>query len=219
MTMSDVRKSSQNKSQGKTRSSSRVNGRDLLLQIMIDALNEVGEADVRLDTILERAQISPSSLYHHFGNLRGLIEAAHAERYIREVYGRIDELKTQLEQMETQQDFEAIIDATLDHLFADERKMARFRRLNAIGSSYGHPEFARRLAESELAANQGIAEVLKIAQYRGFIPKSVDLLAFAAWVNATFSGSVPIDLLDEPELRHNWTEMVRSSTKYLLGIK
>jgi AcrR family transcriptional regulator len=217
--MSDARRQAQLKSGEISRGHSRANSRELLLQIMIEALNEAGEANVRLDTILERAQISPSSLYHHFGNLRGLIEAAHVERYISEVYDRIDDLKTQLELMTTPQDFEKIIDGTLDHLFADERRISRFRRLNAIGSSFGRPEFAGQLARCELVAYQQIADVLKVAQDRGFIPASVDLLAFAAWVNTTFSGSVPIDLLDEPDLHRRWAEMVRSSTKYLLGIK
>lgn len=198
---------------------SRASGREILLQVMIDALNEVGEADVRLETILERAQISPSSLYHHFGNLRGLIEEAHVERYIREVYSNLDGLKKQFEDMETQEDFVRIVDDSLDILLSDVRKVARFRRANAFGSSYGHPEFARRIADVEREANRKTAEVLKVAQYRGFIPRSVDLEAFASWLNAALSGSVVIDQMDDPEYRARWAAMVRASTRYLLGIE
>lgn len=199
--------------------SSREGGRTVLLQVMIDALNDVGEAQVRLETILERAQISPSSLYHHFGNLRGLIEEAHVERYIREVYSNLDGLKKQFEDMETHDDFVRIIDANLDILLSDVRKVPRFRRANAFGSSYGHPEFARRIAEVEREANQKTAEVLKVAQYRGFIPRSVDLEAFASWLNASLSGSVVIDQMDDPQYRERWAAMVRASCRYLLGIE
>lgn len=196
----------------------RPNGRELLLNIMVDQLNELGEADVRLETILERAQISPSSLYHHFGNLRGLIEEAHVERFVREVYGNLDELKIRLEDMETREDFIAIVDGTLDVLFSDERKIPRFRRLNAIGSSYGSPEFAARLADAERAVNKRTAEVLKVAQYRGFIDRSVDLEVFAAWLNACLMGAVPIDIMDDEEFRTKWTGLVRSTVKHLLGL-
>jgi len=199
--------------------SSRAGGREILLQVMIDALNDVGEAEVRLETILERAQISPSSLYHHFGNLRGLIEEAHVERYIREVYSNLDGLKKQFEDMETHDDFVRIIDANLDILLSDIRKVPRFRRANAFGSSYGHPEFARRIAEVEREANQKTAEVLKVAQYRGFIPRTVDLEAFASWLNASLSGSVVIDQMADPEYRERWAAMVRASSRYLLGIE
>lgn len=199
--------------------SSRAGGREVLLQVMIDALNEVGEAEVRLETILERAQISPSSLYHHFGNLRGLIEEAHVERYIREVYANLDGLKKQFEDMETHDDFVRIIDANLDILLSDVRKVPRFRRANAFGSSFGHPEFARRIAAVEREANQKTAEVLKVAQYRGFIPRTVDLEAFASWLNASLSGSVVIDQMDDPEYRERWAAMMRASTRHLLGIE
>lgn len=197
----------------------RVGGREVLLQVMIDELNKVGESEVRLETILERAQISPSSLYHHFGNLRGLIEEAHVERYIREVYSNLDGLKKQFEDMETRDDFVRIIDENLDILLSDARKVPRFRRANAFGSSYGHPEFARRIAEVEREANRKTAEVLKVAQYRGFIPRSIDLEAFASWLNASLSGSVVIDQMDDPEYRVRWAAMVRTSTRYLLGIE
>jgi len=199
--------------------SSRTGGREILLQVMIEALNEVGEAEVRLETILERANISPSSLYHHFGNLRGLIEEAHVERYIREVYSNLNGLKKQFEDMETREDFVRIIDENLDILLSDVRKVPRFRRANAFGSSYGHPEFARRIAEVEREANRKIAEVLKVAQYRGFIPRSVDLEAFASWLNASLSGSVVIDQMDDPEYRERWAAMMRASTRYLLGVE
>jgi AcrR family transcriptional regulator len=199
--------------------SPRVGGRELLLQIMIDELDEVGEADVRLETILERAQISPSSMYHHFGNLRGLIEEAHVERYVREIYGNLDELKHQLETIESKSDFVKIVDATLDVLLSEERRIPRFRRANAMGSSYGRPEFARRLGQAEREVNKRTAEVLKIAQYRGFVPRSVDLEAFASWLNGALGGGVVVDQMDDPEFRDRWADMVRASTKYLLGIK
>jgi AcrR family transcriptional regulator len=214
---SSVAKSRSQKVHGN--SSTRTGGRETLLQVMIDALNEVGEADVRLETVLERAQISPSSLYHHFGNLRGLIEEAHVERYIREVYANLDGLKKQFEDMETREDFVRIIDENLDILLSDVRKVPRFRRANAFGSSYGHPEFARRIAEVEREANRKTAEVLKVAQYRGFIPRSVDLEAFASWLNASLSGSVVIDQMDDPEYRVRWAAMMRASTRHLLGIE
>lgn len=185
---------------------------------MIDQLNDIGEADVRLETILERAQISPSSLYHHFGNLRGLIEEAHVERFVREIYGRLNDLKIQLEDMETRQDFIDIVDGALDIFFADDRKLARFRRLNALGSSYGRPEFAKRLAEVERDSNKRTAEVLKVAQYRGFIDKSVDLEVFAAWFNGCLIGGTAIDLMDDEQFRKKWTEMVRATTKHVLGL-
>ena len=216
------KKSSTTNSRGRkihSNHANRVGGREVLLQVMIDALNKVGESEVRLETILERAQISPSSLYHHFGNLRGLIEEAHVERYIREVYSNLDGIKKQFEDMETRDDFVRIIDENLDILLSDTRKVPRFRRANAFGSSYGHPDFARRIAEVEREANKATAEVLKVAQYRGFIPRAVDLEAFASWLNASLSGSVVIDQMDDPEYRERWATMMRASTRYLLGIE
>lgn len=216
------KKAASKKAQGRkvvTDTARRVGGREILLQIMIDELNSVGEADVRLETILERAQISPSSLYHHFGNLRGLIEEAHLERYIREVYDNIDEVKRQLETIETKTDFVNLVDGSLDILLSDARRVPRFRRANAMGSSYGRPDFAKRLAEAEREVNKKTAEVLKIGQYRGFIPRSVDLEAFAAWLNGALGGGVVVDHMHDPEFREHWADMVRRSAKYLLGIK
>ncbi len=215
----DVAKASGRGQTSSSRTSSRAGGRDILLQVMIDELNNVGEAEVRLETILERAQISPSSLYHHFGNLRGLIEEAHVERYIREVYSNLDDLKRQLENIDTMDEFVRVVDGTLAVLLSDVRRTPRFRRANAMGSSYGRPEFARRLAEVERDANKRTAEVLKVAQYRGFIPRSIDLEAFASWLNGALGGGVIVDHMDDPEFRDRWAAMVSASAKYLLGIK
>jgi hypothetical protein len=88
-----------------------------------------------------------------------------------------------------------------------------------MGSSYGRPEFARRLAEAERDANKRTAEVLKVAQYRGFIPRSIDLEAFASWLNGALGGGVIVAHMDDPEFRDRWAAMVSASAKYLLGIK
>jgi hypothetical protein len=61
--------------------------------------------------------------------------------------------------------------------------------------------------------------VLKVAQYRGFIPRSIDLEAFASWLNGALGGGVIVDHMDDPEFRDRWAAMVSASAKYLLGIK
>jgi AcrR family transcriptional regulator len=210
------------RSQGRAKAtgkiSSRVNGRDVLLQIMIDELNNVGESEVRLEIILERAQLSPSSLYHHFGNLRGLIEEAHVERYIREVYSNLDGLKKELEDIETKADFVRVVDVTLDALFAQDRMAPRFRRANALGSSYGHPEFAARLASVEREAIVGIVDVLKVAQSRGFARSDLDVVSFSAWATGlTFSRVIP-DIMNDDDIIDGWIEMTIDSINHLLGL-
>ena len=58
---------------------------DALVEATIKALGEVGEAGFRVEDVLQETGTSKGSLYHHFTNRDGLIEAATLVEFSRQI--------------------------------------------------------------------------------------------------------------------------------------
>ena len=145
--------------------------KDALLRVAIETINEGGESAIRLDSILAEVGVSPSSLYHHYGSLNGLIEAAHVERFQKAVYSNAVELKRRIEETESRQSFVALIDSMMDMFFSSVRARPRQHRVNALGNAFGRPELLAAIAEAQKISLVIATEAVSIAQAKGFVNK------------------------------------------------
>lgn len=174
--------------------------KEAFLRVAIEAIDEAGESNVRLDTILEQVGVSPSSLYHHYGNLNGLIEAAQIERFRRANLGNTLEFKRQTEAAETLEEFKVIVDGLIDLFLSTKRAQARMQRANALGSAFGRPELLEALAEAQRETLVLGTEAMNIAKYKGFIRKDINTAALVAWVDSQTFGLVLVELTQDKTL-------------------
>ena len=190
--------------------------KEALLRVVIDSLNASGEVNLRLEAILEEVGVSPSSLYHHYGSMNGLIEAAQVERFRRANLGNAQELKRRVETAETLEEFTAVVDEMLDTFLNVKRAIFRMQRASALGSAYGRPDLMEALGHSQRDALEIGAEALNIAKNKGFIRKNLDSTAFVAWFDSQAFGRVLVEITQDKKLGKEWSALARQSVHALL---
>ena len=190
--------------------------KDALLRVAIETINEGGESAIRLDSILAEVGVSPSSLYHHYGNLNGLIEAAHVERFQKAVYSNAVELKRRIEETESRQSFVALIDSMMDMFFSSVRAIPRQHRVNALGNAFGRPELLAAIAEAQKISLVIATEAVSIAQAKGFVNKDLDVAAFIAWFDGMAWGRVLIEITPDEDLGAKWNEIAKRAVHSVL---
>jgi len=190
--------------------------KDALLRVAIETINEGGESAIRLDSILAKVGVSPSSLYHHYGNLNGLIEAAHVERFQRAVFGNAVELKRRVEEVVSVADFVALIDATMDLYFGAVRVIPRRHRVNALGNAFGRPDLLAAITESQKNSLIIATEAINIAQSRGFVKQDLDVAAFIAWFDGMAWGRVLIEITPDEDLGAQWNDIAKRAVHFVL---
>jgi AcrR family transcriptional regulator len=190
--------------------------KDALLRVAIETINEGGESAIRLDSILAEVGVSPSSLYHHYGNLNGLIEAAHVERFQRAVFGNAVELKRRMGEVESAAGFVALIDSMMDMFFSSVRAIPRQHRVNALGNAFGRPELLAAITKAQKNSVVIATEAVSIAQVKGFVNKDLDAAAFIAWFDGMAWGRVLIEIQSDEDLGAKWNEIAKRAVHSLL---
>jgi AcrR family transcriptional regulator len=186
------------------------------LEVAIDAIDAGGESVLRLDSIVEKAGVAITAVYHHFGNREGLMEAAQAERYIRTVWPLVILLDERLSAVEDHEGLKqtvlAILDASIDPEFATNR----LRRLNVVGSTLGRPRLAEAVTAEQTRVNQHVAEALRPFQERGLIRAELDLVAFSSWVLGVILSRVVVELEPGQLTAQAWDQVTRQAILALM---
>ena len=216
-----AQKSSSASARGNSRRSKNNNSesaRDALLRVMVDTIDEHGEPGVRLERVLRDADASVSSMYHHFGNLGGLIEAAQIIRFRRTLQVDLDFLREGLQAVTNIEEFRGLLISVMDRVFDSSRRIVRSQRVNAAARSYQNPEYAERLQNEQRETNKAIALVLLQAQAKDFIPSDVDVDAVAAWWTSSSYSRYFIEILNDPSMESRWDDMAKRLGLSLVGI-
>ena len=193
--------------------------RELLIQVMVDALDEVGEPNIRLENILATAGVSVSSLYHYFGNLRGLIDAANVARFNRVYLLDIESTRAALEKTRTRDEFRTVVVSMIEDIFLPSRSTNRRRRLLAFSGLENNPEFVEAISLAHRSNALATSEILMSAKNRGFVPDDFDPVAFGVWLSAQAFGLAVTEIMNDDVLNDKWREQTLQATLCLLGFK
>ena len=187
-------------------------------QVTVEALDEVGEPNVRLENILATSGVSVSSLYHYFGNLRGLIDAANVVRFNRIYLLDLESTRAALDKARTKDDFRKLVVAIVDDIFLPNRSENRRHRLLALSGVDNNPEFASAISEVQKENVKATTEILISAKNRGFVPDDFDPVAFGVWFNAQAFGLAITEIADDESMSDMWRDQTLRATLHLLGL-
>lgn len=168
--------------------------RETILELAIDVIDNHGEQAIRTNQLAVEAGTTPPTLYHYFGSREGLVEAAQAERFLRSLTTDINLFIDQLAKVTTRDELKVVIKNLALLRDSDERRQVRWKRLNALGSTYARPNLERRIAEvhNDLVSRTALA--LGRFQRQGFIRQDIDLRAVIAWYNGAVLGKTLVML-------------------------
>lgn len=176
----------------------------LLVQAMESLAND-GFDRFNVQRVLDGAGVSRATLYRHFPDVDGLIEAAMVEIFRQQVDLN---LRAARELVELSTDKEMFRDGIGRLLEALSKTPAQVRILRAhtvvLGTS--RPELGIAVATVQESLNDGWEEVVRSAQMRGLVRKDVDPRTVGVLVQSLTIGRI----IDEVAVKHmgdtNWAK-------------
>jgi len=181
--------------------------RQRILELAVSAIDEGGEAAVRVNDLAAEAGVTVPTLYRHFGSRDGLVEAAQTYRFRKTQFVDSSVFAASLAKCKNQDELRKALRKELLTHFDTDRWELRQVRLNALGAGYARPELAASLALAQKQGAMGIAEMLLPFQKKGWIRKDIDLPATVYWFMGQILGRVLIEMGDDPVSQKKWNDV------------
>lgn len=192
--------------------------RQKLIEAAIDIVESEGEGAIRVDQVADRAGFTKPVLYHHFENREDIIVAAHTERYARALRYQLKETKEAAEDCKTAADFSKLMRKWISSFTSSDGEMRRRIRIEALGSAVAHEKLHASLIEANRAHTTELGEILKIAQYRGWLTEKYKAKDMATWwvglALSRYLAEIDKDFFD----LGSWDEMTLSIVDFMLGV-
>lgn len=185
----------------------------------MDAIDEHGESGVRLEEVLTSAGASVSSLYYHYGNLRGLIDQAQLTRFAQAYVDNVTEFLRRLETLSTTTEVADLVRQTVAAVYDIDRMPIRQKRLHSLGAVYLNDQLRSAVADLERASAERTAGAVRELQRRGFVSADLDAFAWSLWFNTQVYALAVVDLLDNQSVRDAWIAQTADATVLSLGLR
>lgn len=165
-----------------------------MVELAMQALNEGGEAAVKVDAIVRQCQVSVTSLYHHFGSREGLIEAALIERYSRILVTNVDDFVSGVKKSSNRDEMKTLIERFVPFLQGKENREVRFARAAAVGAAISRPALRESMGRVQETQAHLLADALADGQRRGIVRTGVDALSLAYWLSGIVFGKIVLEI-------------------------
>lgn len=177
-----------------------------ILDEAMAVLTEDGFDQFNVQRVLDRAEVSRATLYRHFPDVDGLIEAALIETFRQEVdlY-----LNRSAELIERSPDRTAFRDGvrTLLQDFSTVPAIVRLRRTHTIALAATRPELAAAIAPIQQSLIDGWESTLAEATKRGFMRTDLDIRATGVMIQAIALGRIVDDAATSHLDNDRWAQV------------
>ena len=163
-----------------------------MLDLAVAAIDEGGEAAVRVNHIAAEAGVTPPVLYHYFGSRDGLVIAAQVARYSRRSFEDIERIGQAVAKCSTSEELRKTLLITWTRSLA-ERAHNRWVRASALGSAYARVELEAAIAAAQDDIITALSKVLEPCRDRGWFRPGIDLVSTVAWHHSVLIGRVHIE--------------------------
>lgn len=172
-----------------------------ILEAAIEAIEEGGEASLRIDVVARAAGISKPALYYFFGDREGLVAAAQAERYRRSLLNGLTESIELTKAATSREEFEALLPLFLGVITQPSGTHRRAQRMQVLGSAVSRPTLTAEVVAATELAVELTKELARIPFERGWATSGVDPDTIAVWWLCMAQGRHLLDLVaDEHRL-------------------
>ena len=176
----------------------------LLVQAMESLAND-GFDRFNVQRVLDGAGVSRATLYRHFPDVDGLIEAAMVEIFRQQVDLNLRAARELVELSTDKEMFRDGIGRLLEALSKTPTQV-RILRVHTVVLGTSRPELGKAVATVQESLNDGWEEVVRSAQMRGLVRKDVDPRTVGVLVQSLTIGRI----IDEVAVKHmgdtNWAK-------------
>ena len=192
---------------------------DRLIEFAEAELRETGPVKFNLVNVLEKAGVSRSSAYHHFGDREGLIAAVELKHHI-DSMRRVNELLRVA--VETSSDPGVLMDSIVFHLGqegTEKGHVGRRRRIYTLAAGQASALLSDRISAEQRDVSDYLAGTISIARGKRMIKPTVSDMAVAQFVLSVMFGRVLVDLTGRPADDDAWMDGVVSALRGMLNVQ
>ncbi len=178
-----------------------------LLDATVARLDAGDEDAIRIDEILAETGVSRGSLYHHFGDRQGLVDAANLELSARRSRKDIAALTRLIDRASTADELLTSLRGLTEQTQSPARRINRIQRARLVGQ-IGSGRFAAEFEAFQHEVNTAFATVIARAQAKGTVNPELDPKALAVFIQAYTFGRVLGDLDSNPLDPMAWNTLI-----------
>ena len=179
--------------------------REKLLVQAMELLAKEGFDRFNVQRVLDGAGVSRATLYRHFPDVDGLIEAAMVEIFRQQVDLTLGAARDLVELSTDREMFRDGLRPLLEALSKTPAQV-RIQRAHTLVLGASRPELGKAVATVQESLNDGWEEVVRSAQMRGLVRKDVDPRTVGVLVQSLSLGRI----IDEVAVKHmgdtNWAK-------------
>lgn len=198
---------------------SRANGRatvERLLAFGRKELAEYGAVDFNLDRVLRKSKVSRSSLYHHFQNRSGFVNALEIEIVYRDLMLDLEVMRSFILGSSDVEEIFASIEFALSASTGDAERRRRGHRVQSLAAANSNQELHRILAAAQRDGTDHFAETLRLAVEKGTFVIDQPIRGVAYLVQSILVGRVLVDLVDDGGIEKEWVAATMVALRRLL---
>lgn len=169
-------------------------------------LTEQGFDRFSVQRVLEAAEVSRGTLYHHFPDVETLIEAALVETFSQELLANQALVRDLMERSHDRASFREGLRAVANVVGAIPA-VVRLRRTHTIALSDTRPNLAAAIAEVQDRTTDAWTDTVREAQRRGFARPELDARSTAVMIQAMTLGRIIDDAASEQIGNDAWSEI------------
>jgi AcrR family transcriptional regulator len=187
-----------------------------ILNVAIKELDDVGPSRFNLDRVIENAEVSRSSLYHHYGNRVGLIIAVELHRLEKHLLTNDQQARELLEAISTAEEAFAIIEFGIISAASEQQRVIRTQRFASFAASEHAPALRHSLEKMQRRAVIEFSETIRLVRDKGFIDPIEPIEGTAHFIQSFLLGRMLVDVLNDATADEQWHQATMTSLLALL---
>lgn len=182
--------------------------KEIMVRCVINLTKTQGIETITSDQVLEISGISKGSMYHHFKDFNELIEVAESVIFASVVDDVISRLSTALSISKSREDFLTAIAAITYGNQTPEKVEDRLSRITYLAQAISSERMKLSMGAEQERLTQGIADLIREAQERGWANPNLNALAASIFLQAFTVGRVIDYISDERVDDESWIFLI-----------
>ncbi|MEI6406744.1 MAG: TetR/AcrR family transcriptional regulator [Actinomycetes bacterium] len=182
--------------------------KEIMVRCVINLTKTQGIETITSDQVHKISGISKGSMYHHFKDFDELIEVAESVIYASVVDDVISRLSTALSISKSREDFLTAIAAITYGNQTPEKVEDRLSRITYLAQAISSERMKLSMGAEQERLTQGIADLIREAQERGWANPNLNALAASIFLQAFTVGRVIDYISDERVDDESWIFLI-----------
>ena len=168
--------------------------RERILQAALKAIDEHGEASLRVVTVAKNAGVTQGMIKYYFQTRDNLVSEAQTSRFLATATEDIEHIAQMIEASSTAAEFRSKLRSLLAVIINERRWPQRAMRITTFGAATKRPDMMASIAEVNSLFIDRATEIYQVARDRGFIVPTGDMRAIALVVQGNILGLFLADI-------------------------